>query len=252
MPVTGPGIPANTTITGTPTSIPATAAGTVSLSNNPTAAQPAGTFYFGQYSSMNVSGSGITANSTVGAIVNNNSVNLSTAATVTSAPGGTQLAFSGHFSAEDIKVNINNSSQVVLNYSVSKLLLGGAPPATSQASGPPPSTLPVNILGTIGELITAIQNKDNAGVVAAASNLKAAADQVNLAQTEYGSRTVRLNSAETMLSNSQMTLKNVISSKLTLDSAKTIIQLQQQTTAYQAALQGTAKILPISLMDYLK
>ncbi|MDD5286978.1 MAG: hypothetical protein PHD54_14085, partial [Desulfuromonadaceae bacterium] len=252
MPVTGLGIPANTTITGTPASNPLLAAGTVTLSNNPTITVPAGILYFGQYSSMTVSGTGIAPNSTVGAIANSNSVNLSTAATVTSPLEGTKLTFTGHFAAEDIKVNINKSSQVALNYSVSKLLLGGAPPAATQASGPPPSTLPVNILGTIGELITAIQNKDDAGVVAAASNLKTATDQINLAQTEYASRTLRLDSAQTMLTNNQNTLKNIISNKQTLDTAKTIIQLQQQTTAYQAALQGTAKILPMSLMDYLK
>jgi flagellin-like hook-associated protein FlgL len=253
MPVTGPGIPANTTITATPTSVPASTANTITLSNNPTLTAAYGTFYFGQYSAMTVAGTGVTPNPSIGAIVNRNSLNLSTAATtVTSTVGGTALTFSGHFAAEDIKVNINKSSQVALNYSVSKLLLGGAPPATTQASGPPPSTLPVNILGTIGELITAIQNKDDAGVIAAASNLKTATDQVNLAQTEYAGRTIRLDSAKTMLTNNQNTLKNIISSKQTLDTAKTIIQLQQQTTAYQAALQGTAKILPMSLMDYLK
>jgi flagellin-like hook-associated protein FlgL len=253
MPVTGPGIPANTTIIATPTSVPASAANTVTLSKNPTVTVAAGTFYFGQYSSMNVSGTGVTPNPTIGAIVNSNSLNLSTAATAaTSSIGGTELTFTGHFAAEDIKVKINKSSQVALNYSASKLLLGGAPPATTQGSGPPPSTLPVNILGTIGELITAIQNKDDAGVIAAASNLKTATDQVNLAQTEYAGRTIRLDSAQTMLTNNQDTLNSIISSKQTLDTAKTIIQLQQQTTAYQAALQGTAKILPISLMDYLK
>ena len=253
MPIIGPGIPANTTITGTPASVPPTAGGTVTISNAPTVTSLAGTFYFGQYSSMNVSGTGVTPNPTIGVIVNSNSLNLSTAATAVTSPiGGTELTFTGHFAAEDIKVKINKSSQVALNYSVSKLLLGGAPPATTQGSGPPPSTLPVNILGTIGELITAIQNKDDAGVIAAASNLKTATDQVNLAQTDYAGRTIRLDSAQTMLTSNQNTLKNIISNKQTLDTAKAIVQLQQQTTAYQAALQGTAKILPISLMDYLK
>ena len=54
----------------------------------------------------------------------------------------------------------------------------------------------MNILGTIGELITAIQNKDDAGIIAAASNLKTATDQVNLAQTEYAGRALRLESAK--------------------------------------------------------
>ncbi|MDD5286062.1 MAG: hypothetical protein PHD54_09390, partial [Desulfuromonadaceae bacterium] len=46
MPVTGPGIPANTTITGTPASNPLLAAGTVTLSNTPTAAAAGGIFSF--------------------------------------------------------------------------------------------------------------------------------------------------------------------------------------------------------------
>jgi flagellin-like hook-associated protein FlgL len=248
MPVTGSGIPANTTITGTDT-----ATNTVTLSNNPTTTAAAGTFYFGQYSSMSVSGTGvIPTNPTIGSIANSTTINLSAAANVTSPTGGSQLTFSGYFADEEIKVNINKSSQVSLNYSAAKLLLGGAPPAATQASGPPPSTLPVNILGTIGELMTAIQNKDQAAVIAAASNFKTATDQIFEAQTEYAGRTIRLDSAQTMQTNNQMTLKGIINNKQTLDTAKTIILLQQQTTAYQAALQGTAKILPISIMDYLR
>ena len=252
MVVSGPGIPANTKITGTPTSIPPTAVGTITLSNSPTVTSSAGTFNFGQYSAMTVSGTGIKANSTIGSVLNNNSIDISTVATATSAIGGTELTFSGHFAAEDIKVNINKSSQVALNYSGSKLLLGGVPPAATQASGASPSTLPVNILGTIGELIAAIQNKNSSEVTAAAANLKTATEQVYIAQTEYAARTSRLDNAETTLTNNRNTLKEIINNKQTLDTAKTIIQLQQQTTAYQAALQGTAKILPMSLMDYIK
>jgi flagellar hook-associated protein 3 FlgL len=139
---------------------------------------------------------------------------------------------------------------VALNYSGAGLLLGGIPAAAAQKSSPP-STLPVNILGTIGELMAAIQNKDDAGIKAASSNLDAAINQITQAQAEYAYRSTRLDSAQTMLTNNQNTLNGIISTTQTLDSAKTIVLLQQQTTAYQAALQGTAKILPLSLLNYL-
>lgn len=206
---------------------------------------------------MVVSGVGIPAGppaTTIASIVNGTDITLSAPATNAGFPAALQLNFftPGAFAPDDVNVNITRSSQVALNYSGAKLLLGGAPAAPSQASGPPPSNLPINILGTIGELINAIQNKNSAGVQAASSNLKAAADQINLAQSEYASRAIRLDSANTMLTNNQNTMKGIISNKQNLDAAKAIIELQQQTTAYQAALQATAKITPLSLMDYLK
>jgi flagellar hook-associated protein 3 FlgL len=206
---------------------------------------------------MIVTGAGIPSappTTIISIAANGTDITLSAPATANSVAGGTQLNFytPAFFPADSVNVNINRSSRVALNYSGANLLLGGTPAAASQAAGPPPSNLPINIFGTIGELIYAIQRKDTDAIKAASSNLKAATDQINLAQTEYASRAIRLDSAQTMLTNNQNTLKNIVSNKQTLDTAKTIIQLQQQTTAYQAALQGTAKILPMSLMDYLK
>ncbi len=246
MPVSGSGIPPNTTITAID---PVTKI--ITLNNTPAAGPPT-QYVFGADKHMTVSGAGIPNQppTIVASTLSATDITLSAAATA-GAGTAVPLTLTGYFSDEEISVGINKTSQVTLNYSGSKLLLGGSPPALPQTAVPP-STLPVNILSVLGELMTAIQNKDDKAILAGMSNLQAAGDQINRVQSEYASRSIRLDSAVTMLTHNQDTLKSTLGRKQNIDTAKTIVELQQQTTAYQAALQSTAKIIPMSLLDYLR
>jgi flagellin-like hook-associated protein FlgL len=245
MPVSGAGIPANTVITAIN---PVTKV--VTLNNTPLAG-PATKYVFGSNKNMTVSGTGIQLLPPTTAVSINSATDITLSAAATSSGTSVPITLTGYFSGEDVSVGINKTAQVALNYSGAKLLLGGSPASLSQKAVPP-SELPVNILSVIGELMTAIQNKDDKAILAGVSNLQAAGDQITRVQNEYVNRSMRLDNAETMINSHQDTLKNTLASKQNVDTAKAIIELQQQTTAYQAALQATAKIMPMSLLDYLR
>jgi flagellar hook-associated protein 3 FlgL len=70
--------------------------------------------------------------------------------------------------------------------------------------------------------------------------------------SSVGARTNQLTSAQETLSNQGLTLKSDLSGVEDIDLAQTIIELQMQEVAYQAALGATARVLQPSLMDYLQ
>lgn len=67
-----------------------------------------------------------------------------------------------------------------------------------------------------------------------------------------GARTNQLTGAQENLTNKIMTLKSDISGVEDIDLPQTIIELQMQEVAYQAALGATSRVLQPSLLDYLK
>ena len=67
-----------------------------------------------------------------------------------------------------------------------------------------------------------------------------------------GARTNQLTGAQENLTTKIMTLKSDISGVEDIDLAQTLIELQMQEVAYQAALGATARVLQPSLLDYLK
>lgn len=70
--------------------------------------------------------------------------------------------------------------------------------------------------------------------------------------TGVGARTNQLESAQEILGHKAMSLKGDLSAVEDIDLPATLIELQMQEVAYQAALGATARVLQPSLLDYLK
>ncbi|WP_026841155.1 flagellar hook-associated protein FlgL [Citrifermentans bremense] len=159
----------------------------------------------------------------------------------------------GNFSGTDdvVNVEIAPGSNVPTGVSGGKLLLGGTPPA-AVGSGATAGTSPVNILGTIDALITAIGANDKAGIADGVKNAAAAAQQVSTAISDVAGRQVRLDNMKTMIANNQNTLKNIYGDIQNVDYAKIGVLLSQKTTAFNAALSATAKLSQLSLLDYMR
>ncbi|WP_243370229.1 flagellar hook-associated protein FlgL [Geotalea sp. SG265] len=151
---------------------------------------------------------------------------------------------------DDIYVNIAKNSSVAINITGGDLLRGGTPPVGS-ASGAGAGTRPTDIIANINALINAITTGSSADITDGVKNMKAAADQINAAQSVVAGNKMRLDNAKTMIVNNQNTLKNIIGSKQNVDYAKAATELTQQQTAFQAALSATAKISQLSLLDYI-
>ena len=158
-------------------------------------------------------------------------------------------AFSG--TGDMLNMEIAPGSSVATNVSGGALLRGGIPPA-AVGTGASAGTGPVDILGSIDALITAITNKDTAAITDGVKNMKAAGDQVTSAMTDVSGRLVRLDNMQSMIDSNENTLKTIFGDMQNVDYAKAGVLLSQQTTAFNAALSTTAKLSQLSLLDYMR
>jgi len=151
---------------------------------------------------------------------------------------------------DPLNVEITSGSQVSTNVAGGNLLRGGTPPA-AVGSGATAGGSPVDILGSIDALITAITTKNSAGIQDGVKNMAAAGDQITGAQSDVAGRLSRLNNAQSMITNNQNTLESAYSDMQNVDLAKAGVELSQQTTAFNASLAATAKITQLSLLNYM-
>ncbi len=83
-------------------------------------------------------------------------------------------------------------------------------------------------------------------------NVKAGHDYVLQAQTEVGVRSSTYAMMENMLNNDNTTITEALSKNEDLDIAKAIVDFKSSENVYNAALSMGSKIMPQSLVDFLK
>ncbi len=113
------------------------------------------------------------------------------------------------------------------------------------------STTGVNILDTMDQLITAVTNNDVTSIQSLSADLDTGFDQVTNLQTEVASRITRLDGAANILKITKNTLQSIISDTQLANTTRLAVELSLQETAYKASLSATAKIMNLSLLDYL-
>jgi len=109
----------------------------------------------------------------------------------------------------------------------------------------------VDMLDTLDKIITAIRDNIPADIQDNAKLLDSSSNQINNARSDVAGRIIRFKSAETMISRNQATLQGIVSDTMGVDYIKAATQLNQQQSAFEAALSATAKITQLSLLDYL-
>jgi len=109
-----------------------------------------------------------------------------------------------------------------------------------------------DVFGSIQQLITALQTGTAADAETATNQLRTAFDSVTGQRIFYGNAVNQLNSTQTFLQQEQVTLKSQANNLVGADLTKAATDLTRATTAHDAALAAAAKILPTSLLDYLK
>ena len=192
------------------------------------------------YPGLPISGPGIPANSTVASITTpgvGGTITISNPATATTA--GASLSFTGKFQGTEDPVNIDMGSGVPIAVNVS----GGALLRGTQGG--------VDIIKTVDELMLAITNDNAAGIQAANATLDQANQQMLSAVSDVGMRTARLDNALSMQQRNSNNLREMHDGMQNIDMAAAAIALTQQKTAFDAALAATAKITPLSLLDYM-
>ncbi|NMC75066.1 MAG: flagellar hook-associated protein FlgL [Geobacteraceae bacterium] len=144
-----------------------------------------------------------------------------------------------HGSGDDISVEIDRGSLAAMNITGDLLLKGTG----SYGS--------VDILQTFDNLITAVKNNDSPTIQAEASKLDEGMKQIANAISDVSGRLNRMDSAKTMITRDQATLTGIMEDTQGIDMIQAAVELNQQQTAFEAALSATAKISQLSLLDYL-
>ena len=143
-----------------------------------------------------------------------------------------------------------NGSEDELSIEVAQ---GARVPVTLKGGEPLSKTGGIDILAEIENLKSAITgNPPNTAVISSQINtMGAAADQVTFGLIKVANSLVRMESANSLVTNNQNTLLNVYESKQNVDYARAGVELTKLQTAFQAALASTAKISQLSLLDYI-
>ncbi len=101
-------------------------------------------------------------------------------------------------------------------------------------------------------MITTLQTGTATDAGNATNQLRSAFDFITGQRIFYGNAVNQLSSTQTFLQQEQVTLKSQANNLVGADITKAATDLTQATTAHDAALAAAAKILPTSLLDYLK
>ena len=109
-----------------------------------------------------------------------------------------------------------------------------------------------DVLGSLQGLVTALQSGSSTDVGNATTQLRSAFDYLTQQRTFYGSGMNRLADDQTYLNQEKVNIASEQNNLVGADLAKVMTDLTSATTAHDAALAAAAKVLPTSLLDYLK
>ena len=111
---------------------------------------------------------------------------------------------------------------------------------------------PTGLFGVLNDIVTHLNANDTAALHADLDRLDTATGTVQNALAEVGARYNRVESMQNLAASKLVNLTDQLSATEDIDLPKTIMELQLQQTAYQAALGSTAKVIQPSLLDFLR
>jgi flagellar hook-associated protein 3 FlgL len=109
-----------------------------------------------------------------------------------------------------------------------------------------------NVFEVLERMATAVENGNGASIATEHTNLDAAAVRVGVATVEIGSRGARMNEIQVRAEDDELRLRTLLSEAEDVDIVEALVNAKSQENAYQAALQVAAKIIPMSLLDFLR
>jgi flagellar hook-associated protein 3 FlgL len=108
-----------------------------------------------------------------------------------------------------------------------------------------------NVLGALSSLVTALQSGTNSQIATATASVDSAVNFVGQQQVFYGNAEQQLTAQGTYLQQDTVSLASQENNLIGVDEATAATNLSQAETDNNAALAAAAKVLPISLMNYL-
>jgi len=122
-------------------------------------------------------------------------------------------------------------------------------PGNQLFQGPTAGT---SVLGSLQSLVTALQTGTSTDIGNATNNISSAIANLGQQRVIYGNTESQLTSQQTALQQESTNLATEENSLIGVDMASVTLQFAQAQLANQAALAAAARVLPQSLLDYLK
>jgi len=108
-----------------------------------------------------------------------------------------------------------------------------------------------DIFVILADLKTALDGDDVGGIQTALSNLDTFFDHTNSTISDVGSKTLRMEIKDNVLSELDLSTTERLSEIEDAEITEAIMDLKAKEVAYEAALSAAAKVLQLSLMDYM-
>ena len=109
-----------------------------------------------------------------------------------------------------------------------------------------------NIFSTIDDLKTALMTNDVGGIQDAMSNLDGHFDDISAKISDVGSKMNRMDVKEKIFQDLNFANTDRLSKIEDADLAEAIMELKARELAYQAALASSAKVMTLTLIDYMQ
>lgn len=109
-----------------------------------------------------------------------------------------------------------------------------------------------NLFQLLERIATAIENGDTTTLNVEHGRLDGAMARISSAAVEVGARAARLESVKERALDDDLNLRAMLSQVEDVDMVDALVSMQAQQNAYEAALSTTAKILPMSLLNFLR
>jgi flagellar hook-associated protein 3 FlgL len=137
-----------------------------------------------------------------------------------------------------------NADQAAIALSEAAAVRPGSTGATNQSVA--------DFINGLVSLRDSLRASDPAGVTAARSTLIGTEDAFVDALAEQGAVQMRIEVNRDLQRDRDAELERLVSAETDDDLASTVVRLNQAQVAYQAALQSSANIMRMSLLDYLR
>lgn len=142
---------------------------------------------------------------------------------------------------------LNVSSSVTVPVSITGEDIFG----TAGQAGPPP--IPGdNVFQVLDDIVNHLQSNDQNALLNDLSKIDAASDRISMNLAEVGARTNRFELVENRILDEQISLKQLRSETADVDMAAAITELQLRENVMQAALATGARVMQVSLIDFIR
>ena len=109
-----------------------------------------------------------------------------------------------------------------------------------------------DVMGSLQQLVTALQSGDITSIDNATTQLGTALNYVSQQRVFYGNAMDQLNSNQSYLQQEQVNLQSQANTLDAVNMAQAATNLSQAQVTQNATLAALAKIIPVTLLDYLK